>query len=186
MSHTTYKVLLIKPRWYLMSVLEAEGAVLRETHPGIQISVIADEKLEDETIIFYPMPDLRGDSKLSLLHYAQKIRTTTYDEIVVLADNARSEAGYLEAKIWAFAAKGRVRRLGSMKRLDLKEELKDKWRRIVIQKVVEKFIRIYHQIDLRIHPEKRKFEDQYDNGLNSAEKRLAEFIKRNTASKVQK
>lgn len=143
------RLLLVEPRWFLPEARRVQFARLRERYPNAQFTLIAVTPPQEPDMEHISIPDLRGD-RAAIWQTIRRVRQKRYEEAIVIADPARQEFGYLEAKFWAFVARARVRRLGDLKRIGLWNEIADKWRRIVIQRIVVAAIRLFIAVRIRV------------------------------------
>lgn len=123
------RILLIQPRWLDGDKAAAQLQSLHARHPvAAFVLLAAAPPRADFAIEFWPLPALRGGKFAALraaLRTAWRLRRRRFDVAIVLHDEDRVEAGYLESKVWALTARARARRLGD-KALRWREELWDK------------------------------------------------------------
>jgi hypothetical protein len=139
-------ILFIKPRWLAAESADAEIAAYLSANPEASVSILADEAYAPAVGTRIALPDAGKVSRGELLQRVLQLRRTRFDEAVILAEESRDEMGYGEAKFWVFAARARRRSLGRLRTLSLQDELFDKWRRIGIQRIARKGIRVIARI----------------------------------------
>jgi hypothetical protein len=127
------RILLIKPRWLSSELLAAEYRELRQQDPEAHIYALAESFKAPSGLELIAPPQLVSGGSLTrlaaFLRTARQLRRWRFDEVRVVMEAHRGEAGYLEAKLWAFVARSGLRRMGQARSLSLSEELRDKWQR---------------------------------------------------------
>lgn len=130
----TKRLLLIKPRWLPEETVLTHLQTLRAERPHALFTLLADAALPQEECDFIPLPNLYSGKLMlvrSVIGTLRRVRRRRYDEAILLAEAYRGEAGYLEAKLWTFAARSSRRRFGFVRPLELRHEFADKARRLV-------------------------------------------------------